>query len=269
MSTASKFAKGFLTDLAARAFEKAAQKGVEGALRFAGGLSDRVRDDVYERYTDPFMFSKDNKVNKAPGQDRPYGTVWDPKAEKNVTGNVREVEHFYTPAGARVEPLRPEVEVPEGEIPFNRPRYDADTRSWAARGTKEPTEGWQRLFYENPEVTAQVAGYSAPIAVAGTALGGVAAGSWLFGEEKKPQSDYRVPVQPSKHQGGYNPSVESALASASAKYELQRQKHDHDMELQRFRMEAKTPGSQGSDPFSAKGDPFGDPFGAPTKFGMI
>ena len=265
MSTASKVAKGFLIDLAARAFEKAAQKGVEGAMRFAGGLSDRVRDDVYQRYTDPIEFT----VNTPPGAERPYGTEWDEKAGKNVTGDVRKVRQFYTKKGKRIDPLRPEVEVPEGEIPFNRPRYDADTGTWAARGTKEPTEGWQRLFYENPEVTAQVAGYSAPIALAGTALGGVAAGSWLFGEEKKPQSDYRVPVQPSKHQGGYNPSVESALASASAKYELQRQKHDHDMELQRLRMEAKTPGKQGSDPFSAKGDPFGDPFGAPTKFGMI
>jgi len=267
MSKASKVAGSFLSDLAARAFQDVATKvvdeGVSRVGRFAGNLRDKVRDETYERYTDPI----EQKVNIPKGEARPRGTKYDEKLKRDVGDDPRQVSQFYK-GGVRQDPLRPEV---GGENPFNRPTYDSDTKTWSARGTHTPDpENWreqgQSVFYANPEVTAQAAGYGALAAAAGTTL---AAGSWVFGDRRKPQSDYRVPVQPSKQQGGYNPSVESALASASSKYELQEQKHAHDMELQRFRMEAKTPGKQDKYDYpnlSSSGGSLDDVWSSPSLF---
>jgi hypothetical protein len=94
--------------------------------------------------------------------------------------------------------------------------------------------GW---LVDDPARTAKWAGRAAlPAAVVG-GLGVLE----HFTQGEKPRSDYRVPVQPS---GGYNPSVESAMASASAKYDLELLRHKHDMELQSMRNEAHTPGVQ-------------------------
>ena len=258
MSKAGDTATKFLIDLGARAFEGVAKNAIEKGIGKLGeigvGLHDRVRDDTYKRYTEPLNVSTRS------------GATQDPATGKWVGENPRDVGEFYTDKGKKLKPpLRPEV---EGDNPWNAPRYHSDTGQWRARATGSPKEGeeWKQVFYDHPEMTAQVAGYAAPAAAVGATL---AAGSWLFGSQEKPQSSYRVPVQPSKYQGGYNPSVESALASASAKYELEEQKHANDMELQRLRMEAKTPGKQGSDPFGAKGDPFGDPFRTPHSYGMM
>ena len=264
MSAASKATTNFLSDLAARAFQelatKAVDEGVSRVGRFAGNLRDKVREDTYKKYTDPLT------AGGTAGAAQDESGKW-------VGQNPREVKEFYTPGGKKRGSLRSEV---AGDDPWNAPQYDSDTKTWHARGTHTvDPENWrettQRVFYENPERTAEVAGYAAPVAAAGTLVGGLAAGSWLFGEQRNPQSDYRVPVQPSKHQGGYNPSVESALASASAKYELQEQKHAHDMELQRLRMEAKNPGSQYSDPsmpdVSAGAPSMQDMWRSPSLFG--
>ena len=245
----------FLINLGANAFQKVATEFVDRAFtktgEVLGGIGDQARETTYNKYTDPF----DVPTKQGAEQD---------KTGKWVGVNPREVGAYYTDKGKTIKGgLRPEV---PGDDPWNTPEYESDTGTWHGRRTKEapPGTGWDKGFYDNPELAAQVAYYAAPTTAVGTTL---AAGSWLFGDRRKPQSDYRVPVQPSKNQGGYNSSVESALASASAKYELQEQKHAHDMELQRFRAESKTPGKQGNsyDPampnISADGDPLGNPFG--------
>lgn len=256
MSKAGDATTRFLVDLGARAFEGVAQdlieKGVGKAAQVVTGMHDKVRDETYNKYTKPFNVSTRK------------GAVQDPETGKWVGENPRDVDEFYTEKGKKLKPpLRPEV---GGDEPWNAPQYHSDTGQWRGRATSTPKEGeeWKRIFYENPEVTARVAGIAAPT----TALGAtVAAGSWLFGEKRKPQSDYRVPVQPS---GGYNPSVESALASASAKYELEEQKHAHAMELQRMRDQAKTPGVQYDAPgipsINPLGNPFGSTLGGTTKY---
>ena len=267
MSKASKAAGNLLSDIVARGMEQLAQKAIEGGVarigRFAGNLHDRSRDAMYEAVTDPI-------------QSRKIPTGVEP-------GQASDFRQFYTVKGYRKANLRPEVDVgqpPEGgwqpddprAVSWNSPRFDKNSQRWEGRGTKTPTDDWQGVFYDNPEATASAAGVASVGAAGLGAVGaGLAAGSWIFGEQGKPRSAYRVPVQPNKHQGGYNPSVESALASASAKYELQEQKHAHAMELQRLRMEAKTPGSQYSDPsmpdVNSGAPPMTDIYRSPSLFG--
>ena len=100
-------------------------------------------------------------------------------------------------------------------------------------------------------MTASVVG--ATTAAAPLIAGGLALTSFAAGE--KPRSDYAYPVEPSR--GGYddvggmgassnvyNPSVESARASAQFKHELEEQKQRHKIELMRMRGESHTPGVQ-------------------------
>ena len=94
--------------------------------------------------------------------------------------------------------------------------------------------GW---LVDDPARTARWAGRAAiPAAV----VGGLGALEY-FTQGEKPRSDYAVPVQPS---GGYNQSVESAMASAGAKYELEEQKHRHNLEMQSLREQSRIPGVQ-------------------------
>ena len=85
----------------------------------------------------------------------------------------------------------------------------------------------------------------------------LAGGAFLsaFAQGEKPRSDYAYPVEPTRgsydETGGvsassntYNPSVESARASAQFKHELEEQKQRHKIELMRMRGESHTPGVQ-------------------------
>ena len=102
----------------------------------------------------------------------------------------------------------------------------------------------------------------------------IAGGAFLsaFAQGEKPRSDYAYPVEPTR--GGYddvggiggssnvyNPSVESARASAQFKHQLQEQKHEHDIQLQLLRNQNHTPGVQspmGSSPSNlSSANPFG------------
>ena len=103
---------------------------------------------------------------------------------------------------------------------------------------EEEGEEWKRIFYENPEGTAEVAGAATVLGGLGLAGGAVGLGMGAL----KPKTDYSVPVQPS---GGYsNQSVESAMASAGAKYELEEQKFQHNMALAQMREQSRIPGVQ-------------------------
>lgn len=115
---------------------------------------------------------------------------------------------------------------PSGQYAGHFPKEEGTYPSWAGAA------------YENPETASKLAGYGAVAATLGAAGLGLGA---LAGGGTKPQSAYRVPVQPS---GGYNPSVESAMASAQAKYDLQEQKHRHNLEMQALREQARIPGPQ-------------------------
>ena len=111
--------------------------------------------------------------------------------------------------------------------------------------------GWTRPIYENPEMTAEALG--ATTAAAPLIAGGLFLDAFAKGQ--KPRSDYAYPVEPTRgsydETGGvsassntYNPSVESARASAQFKHELEEQKQRHKIELMRMRGESHTPGVQ-------------------------
>lgn len=177
------------------------------------------------------------------------------------------------------------------EDPFFNPKRvteDPDTKRWSGRfkydtsekpeGGEAPVAGWARPFYDNPETTSRVVGATAAAAPL------LAGGAFLsaFAQGEKPRSDYAYPVEPTR--GGYddvggiggssnvyNPSVESARASAQFKHELQQQKHEHDIQLQLLRNQNHTPGVQrpmGSSPSNlSSADPFGmDMFGGGKKY---
>jgi len=259
MSKTGDIATKFLINLGANAFQRVATDVVDSAFKktgeVLGGIGDQARETTYNKYTDPF----DVKTTQGAEQD---------KTGKWVRDNPRNVGAYYTDnRKTRKGGLRPEV---PGDDPWNAPKYESDAGTWHGRKTKEapPGTGWDKGFYDNPELAAQVAYYAAPTtAVMGTAGAALGAG-WLL-SDGKPKSSYSVPVQPS---GGtntnpyYNQSVESAMASASAKYELEEQKHAHNIELQMMRDQNRTPGKQQQyDPsmpnISSGGDPLGNPFG--------
>ena len=182
------------------------------------------------------------------------------------------------------------------EDPFFNPKRvteDPDTKRWSGRfkyDTSEkpegdewspnpaPVAGWARPFYDNPETTARVVGATAAAAPL------LAGGAFLsaFAQGGKPRSDYAYPVEPTR--GGYddvggiggssnvyNPSVESARASAQFKHQLQEQKHEHDIQLQLLRNQNHTPGVQSpmgsSMPNVSSADPFGmDMFGGSKRY---
>ena len=150
------------------------------------------------------------------------------------------------------------------EDSFFNPDHDVLTKS----GKFLNKQGWARPFYENPEITSEVIG--ATTAAAPLIAGGAFLSAFAQGE--KPRSDYAYPVEPTR--GGYddvggiggssntyNPSVESARASAQFKHQLQEQKHEHDIQLQLLRNQNHTPGVQrpmgSSMPNVSSADPFG------------
>ena len=176
------------------------------------------------------------------------------------------------------------------EDPFFNPKRvteDPDTKRWSGRfkydtsekpeGGEAPVAGWARPFYDNPETTSRVVGATAAAAPL------LAGGAFLsaFAQGEKPRSDYAYPVEPTR--GGYddvggiggssnvyNPSVESARASAQFKHQLQEQKHEHDIQLQLLRNQNHTPGVQSpmgsSMPNVSSANPFGmDMFGGGGK----
>ena len=224
-------------------------KGQEFLGNFLTKSRDFGREAVYDALTDPIR-----------GQVRD-----DPDID------YRKDPAFNTPGGKAKAKVREPVSVAAGETAWNAPEYDPHEGRLRGYATKKAPEGNRFLeaVYNNPESIASVAGVATPAAIIGGT--GFAANAIL---NSKPKSEYSVPVQPSAAQGGYNPSVESALASASAKYEIMQQKHANDMELQRLRQEAGRPGSSSggsSSPYTSASDP-GDPFGSelgssPSLFG--
>ena len=224
-------------------------KGQEFLGNFLTKSRDFGREAVYDALTDPIR-----------GQERGKPDI-----------DYRQDPAFITPGGKPKAKVREPVSVAAGEKPWNAPEYDPHEGRLMGYATKKAPEGNRFLeaVYNNPESIASAAGVATPAAIIGGT--GFAANAIL---NSKPKSEYSVPVQPSAAQGGYNPSVESALASASAKYEIMQQKHANDMELQRLRQEAGRPGSSSggsSSPYTSASDP-GDPFGSelgssPSLFG--
>ena len=188
-----------------------------------------------------------------------------------------------------------EKEIPQPDLmreePFFNPervRKDKDTGTYVGRfrydtskkpeDGSEPVAGWARPFYDNPETTARVVGATAAAAPL------LAGGAFLsaFAQGEKPRSDYAYPVEPSRggyddvggmgaSSNAYNPSVESARASAQFKHQLQEQKHEHDIQLQLLRNQNHTPGVQspmGSSPSNlSSANPFGmDMFGGGKRY---
>ena len=111
--------------------------------------------------------------------------------------------------------------------------------------------GWRKPFYEHPEMTASAVG--ATTAAAPLIAGGLFLDA--FSKGQKPRSDYAYPVEPTRgsydETGGvsassnaYNPSVESARASAQFKHQLEEQKFAHKMALMNAREQSRTPGVQ-------------------------
>ena len=225
-------------------------KGQEFLGKFLTKSRDFGREVVYDALTDPIRGKKGLEPNAA--------GVYDYHDDPN----------FATPTRQPQRRMRQPV---EGDNPWNAPEYDPHEGRLMGYATKKAPEGNRFLeaVYNNPESIASVAGVATPAAIIGGT--GFAANAIL---NSKPKTEYSVPVQPSAAQGGYNPSVESALASASAKYEIMQQKHANDMELQRLRQEAGRPGSSSggsSSPYTSASDP-GDPFGSelgssPSLFG--
>ena len=160
---------------------------------------------------------------------------------KDFVGNVmsgywermgeRPAKHAYERLTEKGEPTKQKPSRPVD--PFFNPDEDVIRNSTNFLGR----QGWRRGFYDNPEMTAEVVG--ATTAAAPLIVGGALLSSFAQGE--KPSSAYSVPVQPS---GGYNQSVESAMASAGAKYELEELKHRHNLEMQSLREQSRIPGVQ-------------------------
>ena len=210
------------------------------------------------------------------------------KAGKDFLGNVAKgywtkmgegpARHAYGNLTEKATPKQMEGSVQEGrERPkdtFFNPSGDVLRKS--SQFLKDA--GWTRPFYDNPEMTAEVVG--ATTAAAPLIAGGAFLSAFAQGE--KPRSDYAYPVEPTR--GGYddfggiggssnvyNPSVESARASAQFKHQLQEQKHEHDIQLQLLRNQNHTPGVQrpmGSSPSTlSSADPFGmDMFGGGKRY---
>ena len=102
--------------------------------------------------------------------------------------------------------------------------------------------GWRRVFYENPEMTAEAIGATtaaAPLLAGGALLSSIAAGN-------KPRSRYSYPVEPDR--GGYdpevNPNVEAAKASNYYQNQILDKKHAHAREIMALREQSRTPGVQ-------------------------
>tara|TARA_R100001082_G_scaffold85133_1_gene51660 strand:+ start:267 stop:1094 length:828 start_codon:yes stop_codon:yes gene_type:complete len=150
--------------------------------------------------------------------------------------------------GRLTEKGEPSVQKPSRDVdPFFNP--DNNVRRKGTGFINK--QGWRSGFYENPEMTASVVG--ATTAAAPLIAGGLFLDAFAKGQ--KPRSDYAYPVEPTRgsydETGGvsassntYNPSVESARASAQFKHELEEQKQRHKIELMRMRGESHTPGVQ-------------------------
>ena len=210
------------------------------------------------------------------------------KAGKDFLGNV--AKGYWTkmgedPARATYSRLTEKANPKQqaGSVQSGRPRPEdtffnpgGDVLLKSTQDLKD--RGWRRGFYENPEITASVVG--ATTAAAPLIAGGAFLSAFAQGE--KPRSDYAYPVEPSRggyddvggmgaSSNAYNPSVESARASAQFKHQLQEQKHEHDIQLQLLRNQNHTPGVQSpmgsSMPNVSSADPFGmDMFGGSKRY---
>lgn len=129
--------------------------------------------------------------------------------------------------------LRPEEEFNPERV---RDISGGEGKRFAGQFTRKGPD-YLRPVLDNPVLMAKLASVAAP--TAGVMAGGALLNSIAGGS--RPRTDYSVPVQPS---GGYNPSVESALASSQAKYALEEQKHQHNIEMQMMREQARIPGVQ-------------------------
>ena len=127
------------------------------------------------------------------------------------------------------------------------PTLNPKSGQWEMRATKAPSQDWQKVFFENPEATANAYG------VAGTAIGIGAtalAGQWISEQGKKPKSVYSAPVDP-------NPNVTAANVSYQNQAALEEQKFRHHMALQQAREQARIPGPQNTGVGSYGGGPYG------------
>ncbi len=124
-----------------------------------------------------------------------------------------------------------------------QPHLNRETGQYEAIYDRKPSERASYIpgfAYNNPETTAAAVGILNPLAQIGLATA-VGAGIYNY---SKPRSDYALAVQDSAQQGGYNPNVEAAQASAMYRAALEEQKFQHKMALMDHRQQAATPGVQ-------------------------
>ena len=214
---------GFLRDTAGEA--------IQGTYKWG---RDKAYDAMTEHVSAPApkeriasTYTKDGELISKGNEDeftKTFGGLRTPQSDKWTKRINRGME-----AGTLGEPRSSEPEY--------RPGGGGEAPQFLAHFTKTKFPDIAKPFYENPEAVGQLAGAATVLGGLGLAGGAVGLGMGAL----KPKSEYSVPVQPS---GGYNQSVESAMASAGAKYELEEQKFQHNMALAQMREQSRIPGVQ-------------------------
>ena len=186
---------------------------------------------------------------------------------KDYLGNVMRGYWDKTAEGTRKATYEALTDrAPATDIAAFKERNMRPAGGWRSESRQDPMAGrfdsivpakpgtypkWAEPLVEHPDTASKIVGTTV---AAGLPL---AAGAFLtsFAQGQKPRSDYAYPVEPTRgsydETGGvsassntYNPSVESARASAQFKHELEEQKQRHKIELMRMRGESHTPGVQ-------------------------
>ena len=211
---------------------------------------DRTYDALTERKSEPTIeghFTKgrvDKSTEGIPIPEDPRRTYRSATGEDPDMQEPTRVQQYWRKYAPRME---------DGNQVFDqtvRPtQVDVDpiknraTGKYEAYYNKLPKDyaSWIPGFaYQNPETSAAVVGALNPIAQIGAATA-IGAGIYNY---SKPRSDYALAVQDSAQQGGYNPNVEAAQASAMYRAALEEQKFQHKMALMDARAQAATPGVQ-------------------------
>ena len=228
----------FLKKVVGGYWESMAEKPAKAAYQYLTDLKGGKNT-----WTSPDFFT--NTLNQRP-ELRPVDDLLNPlqKMGRVGRGSRKEIKEIMKKGN-------PLTDVPT--TVFQEDTLGAGSPTFAARVTKTPDKGWgwTKPVYDNPELSAKIVG--------GTVAAGVplTAGAFLtaYADSSKPRSEYAYPVEPTRgsydETGGvsassntYNPSVESARASAQFKHELEEQKQRHKIELMRMRGESHTPGVQ-------------------------
>jgi len=230
----------FLKKVMGGYWESMAEKPAEAAYQYLTDLKGGKKT-----WTSPDFFT--STLNQKPNL-RPVDDLLNPlqKMGRVGRGASKDIKKIMVKGN-------PLIDVPT--TVFQENTLGAGSPTFAARVTKTPDKGWgwTKPIYDNPELSAKIAG--------GTVAAGVplTAGAFLtaYADSGKPRSDYAYPVEPTRgsydETGGvaassndYNPSVESARAAAQYRHDLEEQKQRHKIELMRMRGESRTPGVQGS-----------------------